>query len=86
MPLLRTKTTIVNSGDVFGDVFGFFKKTGFVIQKDCILKGQCHEISETFFVDKKNSTWAPNEQAKRVSQIFHEYISLQKIAKKHVSL
>ena len=53
MPLLRTKTTIVNSGDVFGDVFGFFKKTGFVIQKDCILKGKCHEIFETFFVDKK---------------------------------
>ena len=32
------------------------------------LKGQCHEIFDSFFSFFKDSTWAPYEQAKTVSR------------------
>ena len=35
-----------------------------------IINGQCHEIFDTFLLIKKNSTWAPYEQAKTVSRNF----------------
>ena len=44
------------------------------------LKGQCHEIFNTFL--SKKSTWTPYEQEKTVLQIFH---FCEHIHKKRVS-